>query len=94
MGDDDVRDMTWKLLQDDRWLESLGHVWTCVTMFMWCGKITSYLWRNDYSGLNKPFEKLSLFDFKTITFLYERELCSMICGQTKHLGSFHEHVSM
>ena len=38
--------MTWKLLQDDRWLESFGHVWTCVMMFMW-GKITAYLWRNE-----------------------------------------------
>ena len=50
--------MTWKLLQDDRWLESLGHVWTCVMMFRW--GITSYLWRNDY-GLYKPFEKFESF---------------------------------
>ena len=41
-------------------VRKLGHVWTCVMMFMWCRKITSYLWRNDY-GLYKPFEKIESF---------------------------------
>ena len=50
-------------------VRKLGHVWTCMTMLMWCGKITTYLWRNDYYGLNKPFEKLSLFDFKNNYFI-------------------------
>ena len=40
-------------------VRKLGHVWTCVTMFR-RGKITSYLWRNDY-GLYKPFEKCESF---------------------------------
>ena len=87
--------MTWQLLQEDRWLESLGHVWTCMTMFMWCGQITTSLLRNDNYGLDKPFENIESFRLqKQLLYLYERELCSMICGQTKHLGRFHEHVSM